>query len=182
MSANGVNNGIVWALDNSAWGSGGPAVLHAYNASNVALELYNSNQAGNRDKPTGAVKFSVPTVANGKVYVGGQYALSMFGSGTFLNPPTITPNGATFTNSVTVTLSDSTPGVMIYYTVDSSIPTTNSILYMGPFMVVNTGVVKAKAFKAGSIDSQLSIAVTSRAWPIRADVRGWRLARAGTSR
>lgn len=158
ISANGVSNGIVWALDNSAWGSGGPGVLHAYNATNVALELYNSNQAGNRDKPAGAVKFTVPAVANGKVYVGGQYALTMFGSGTFLTPPVITPNGGVFTNSVTVTLSDSSPGVAIYYTVDSTIPTTNSILYTAPFMVINTGVVKAKAFKAGAIDSQVSIA------------------------
>jgi len=145
-------------LDNSAWGSGGPAVLHAYNATNVALELYNSNQAGNRDKPAGAVKFTVPVVANGKVYVGGQYSLSIFGLGSFISPPIITPNGGIFTNSVTVTLSNSTPGATIYYTLDSSTPATNSLLYAAPLVLSNTAVVKAKAFKTGSMDSQVSVA------------------------
>jgi len=74
VSASGTTNGIVWALDNSNYCTNqspgcGPAVLHAYNASNLATELWNStmgtgNEAGN------AVKFTVPTVANGKVYVG----------------------------------------------------------------------------------------------------------------
>jgi uncharacterized repeat protein (TIGR03806 family) len=158
VSANGTNNGIVWALDNSAWGSGGPAVLHAYNATNVAQELYNSNQAGSRDKPAGAVKFTVPTIANGKVYVGGQYALSVYGLGTFINAPVISPNGAVFTNSVVVNISDSTPGVTIYFSLDGTIPTTNSLLYTGPFPVTNTSVLKARAFKAGAIDSQVAVA------------------------
>ncbi len=76
VSSNGTTNGIVWALENS----GTTQVLHAYNASNLAGELYNSNAAPyGLDVPGYSVKFSVPSVANGKVYVGTQNSLSVFG-------------------------------------------------------------------------------------------------------
>src|SRR5262249_14365184 len=54
-------------------------VLHAYDALNLSNELYNSAQTSLRDQLTGAVKFTVPTVSNGHVFVGSQYSLSVFG-------------------------------------------------------------------------------------------------------
>jgi hypothetical protein len=74
VSSSGTTNGIVWALDNSNYctpssGGCGPAVLHAFDASNVATELWNSTQ-GSANTAGNAVKFTVPTIANGKVYIG----------------------------------------------------------------------------------------------------------------
>jgi hypothetical protein len=72
-SAPDYTNGIVWALDNSNYCTGGslgcgPAVLYAYMATNLSNELWNSSQ-GTGNAAGNAVKFTVPTVANGKVYV-----------------------------------------------------------------------------------------------------------------
>lgn len=87
ISANGTTNGIVWAVENTS-----PAVLHAFEASNVAVELYNSNQAaGGRDQFGTGNKFIVPTIANGKVYVGTTTGVGVFGllaGSTMPLPPT----------------------------------------------------------------------------------------------
>jgi len=76
VSASGTTNGVVWVLDNRP--SNGSAILYVYNANDVANKLYSSPPSG-----TGAagpaVKFTVPTVANGKVYVGGQSIVTVFG-------------------------------------------------------------------------------------------------------
>jgi len=77
VSSHGSTGGIVWALERPSETES--TVLHAYDAANVATELYNSNQAGSRDSAGLAVKFTVPTVANGKVYVGTQTELTVYG-------------------------------------------------------------------------------------------------------
>ncbi len=77
ISSDGNVHRIVWALDVSGYGSGKPAVLHAYRY-NLA-GLYNSAGSGARDTAGPAVKFAVPTVANGKVYVGTQTELDVYG-------------------------------------------------------------------------------------------------------
>jgi hypothetical protein len=75
ISANGASNGIVWAVANS-----NPAVLHAYDATNLATELYNSTQAsGSRDQFGDGNKFMAPIIVNGKVYVGTPNAVAVFG-------------------------------------------------------------------------------------------------------
>ncbi len=80
ISANGTSDAILWAIETAGEVQGGAAaVLHAYDAMNVSKELYNSNQAGTRDVPGAAVKFSVPTVDNGKVYIGTQTQLDVYG-------------------------------------------------------------------------------------------------------
>jgi hypothetical protein len=74
VSANGTSNAIVWAVQ-----QGSTAVLRAYDALNLATELYDSNQAGTRDQFGSSVKFATPTVAGGKVFVGTTNSLTVFG-------------------------------------------------------------------------------------------------------
>lgn len=103
ISSQGTSNGIVWAIDESAYGYGnvnssagsqacfsdndtppaacfGAAVLYAYDATNLALELWDSTlAANNRDQAGNAVKFVPPTIANGKVYVSTRSEIDVYG-------------------------------------------------------------------------------------------------------
>jgi len=83
ISANTTSSGILWALQNNGASPdndvGSPGVLFAYNANNLSTELYDSSQAGSRDTLDNAAKFSIPLVANGKVFVAGQTQLTVFG-------------------------------------------------------------------------------------------------------
>ncbi|MGA8618559.1 MAG: PQQ-binding-like beta-propeller repeat protein [Candidatus Sulfotelmatobacter sp.] len=84
LSSNGAASGIIWDIDNSAYNgttpaSSGTSVLHAYDATNVATELYNSSQAGTRDTAGLALKFTVPTIAGGRVFVPTASELDIYG-------------------------------------------------------------------------------------------------------
>lgn len=73
VSANGKKNGIVWVVQP------GKAILHAYDATNLANELYNSNQNSTRDALGSFVRFAPATVVNGRVYVGTKKEVVAYG-------------------------------------------------------------------------------------------------------
>ena len=183
VSSMGTSNGIVWALNNGDYCTKqspgcGPAVLHAYESTNLATELWNSslgtgNAAGN------AVKFTVPTVANGKVYVGTRGnntggttssstiagELDVYGllnAVTQAATPIISPSSGSFTSTLSVSLSDTTTGAAIYYTTDNSTPSPGvgtTTLYGGsPFNVTATTTVNAIATASGYTNSAVASA------------------------
>ncbi|HEV2170375.1 MAG TPA: choice-of-anchor D domain-containing protein, partial [Candidatus Binatus sp.] len=146
ISANGTTGGIMWAINSAAWESGGPAILYAFDATNLRNELYDSNKFSS-DNAGPAVKFAVPTVANGSVYVGTQNQLDVYGllangrpgptptatatvTPTSTGTPAITPTAtvtATLTATATpTTTSSSTAGATSTPTATSSGPATST--------------------------------------------------------
>lgn len=159
VSSNGTSNGILWALDDSSTSQ----ILYAYNASNLGQMLYNSNQAANgRDAPGGPVKFSAPVIANGKVYVGSQASVSAFGllSTPVTAAPTFSPAPGSYTNSVTVTLSDATTGATIHCTTDGSTPTASSPVCT-TVTISSTTLLQAMAVASGHTNSSITSATYS---------------------
>ena len=79
VSSNGIKNGVVWVVESDGAASSKSATLWAYDAADIAHGLYNSGASGQRDIAGAAVKFSTPTVANGKVYVNTAVELDVYG-------------------------------------------------------------------------------------------------------
>jgi hypothetical protein len=79
VSSNGNKDGILWAPQDDGYSKGEPAILRAYDAHNLAHELYNSEENFTRDDPGAAGKFTVPTIANGKVYFTTHKRLVVYG-------------------------------------------------------------------------------------------------------
>ena len=80
ISADGSTNGIVWAIETKAWnGDDRPAILHAWEAANVTHELYNSEMNPRRDRAGLTLRFTIPTVANGRVYIGAKGEIDVYG-------------------------------------------------------------------------------------------------------
>jgi hypothetical protein len=157
ISAHGSSDAIVWAVQN-----GSPAVLHAYVATNLATELYNSNLAGARDQFVGN-KYITPLIDNGKVYVGTPSGVAVFGLLNTVATPVFNPSGGTISPSQPITITDSTSGTSIYYTTDASTPTPGSGTtqqYSGPFTLVSSATVEAMAVLSGS-SKQSTIASTT---------------------
>jgi hypothetical protein len=82
ISANGARDGIVWLLQTKVWNaysSQQPSVLYAFDAANVAREIYNSEQNPERDRAGQTVRFTIPTIANGRVYVPAKREITVYG-------------------------------------------------------------------------------------------------------
>jgi hypothetical protein len=164
ISSNGTTAGtaIVWAIDSSQYGSPGPgpgpAVLHAYDATNISNELWNSAQAiDHRDQPGNAVKFSVPTIANGKVYIGTSSQVQAYGLLPVVATPVISPSSESFQSSLQISMSDATPGAVIHYTLDGSTPTqTHGNVYKMRFTITASKTVQAVAVAPKSATSEVA--------------------------
>jgi len=81
ISSNGATNGIVWAASSKNWNEPPhkPAVLYAFDAADVSHELFNTEQNPQRDRPGVTLRFAIPTVANGKVYLGCKGQVDVYG-------------------------------------------------------------------------------------------------------
>ena len=162
ISANGSSQGIVWTIDSEAFATLQPGILQAHDASNVASLLYSSATNSARDTMGPAVKFSVPTIANGKVYAGAGGEIDVFGllNGiTQTNAPVITPGSESFSGTLSVTITDGTPNANIYYTTNGTAATTASTLYSAPIPISATTTINAIALAAGLQTSAQSTAI-----------------------
>lgn len=142
ISADGGRNGIVWSVDSTGFSYNGRAILAAHDANNVAVTLYSTDQNPVRDDPGSAIKFVVPTIVSGKVYVGGNRVVSVYGLLSSSQPiaaaPTFDPGPQSFSDSLSVSINDSSPGATIYYKTDGSVPSLGSNVYSGPINVTTT--------------------------------------------
>ena len=174
ISSNGTAAGtaILWAIDSSQYGlpgpGPGPAVIYAYDATNVSRMLWNSTQStNNRDEAGNAVKFSTPTISTGKVYVGtfsevDVYGLLNGGVPAQATTPVISSASESVTSGIQVTITDSTPGATITYTTDGSTPIPGShgtaIASGGSFKLTSSATVDAIASASGFSNSLIATA------------------------
>jgi hypothetical protein len=161
VSSNGTADGIAWAIRSDQFNTLGPAVLYAWNADDLTSTLYESDTNAARDAAGPANRFSIPMVTNGKVYVPANGEVDVYGL--FNGEPTtvapvITPNGGTFSETQSVTLSTTTAPAEIFYTLDGTAPTPSSMLYAGPITISTNKTIKAIATAPGYIQSGVSSA------------------------
>ncbi|MGA2430975.1 MAG: pyrrolo-quinoline quinone [Candidatus Acidiferrum sp.] len=81
ISANGSKDAIVWAASSKNWNEppGRPAILYAYDAADVTRELFTTEQNSQRDRPGVALRFAMPAVINGKVFLGCKGQVDVYG-------------------------------------------------------------------------------------------------------
>jgi hypothetical protein len=157
-SSNGSTNGLIWVVDASQYATAGPAQLYAYNATNIQNPVYSSVTIPNRDVMGPAVKFVTPLVQSGKVYVGTGNAVAVFGLGTWAQNPVIETTGGNYSSPVSVTVSESTPGAKLYYTLDGSVPTPHATPYSGPITISSNATLSVRAYVSGMNPSGYTVA------------------------
>jgi hypothetical protein len=151
LSSNGTANAIMWDLrvDTSP-----NAVLHAYNANNLGQELYNSGQTSLRDLPGGGVKFTNPTVTNGRVLVGNANSFSVYGlfathTAVPATPMNLTGTGISDTQ-IRLTWDNPTPntatGIKIERSTDGTTFTQIGIVGRGDTSFTDTGLSPGTAY------------------------------------
>ncbi len=161
ISSNGATDGIAWALRSDGFTSHSDQILYAFDATNLSKLLFASNANSTRDSPGQAMKFAVPVVTNGKVYVAALKRITVYGlfnGSPVAATPSISPNGGTFTGPQTVTLSTTTSSANIYYTLDGTTPTPASTLYAGPITISTNKTLKAIAAATGFVQSATATA------------------------
>lgn len=136
ISANGSTNGILWAVERqqslgTVPGSL-PAILYAYDATDVANEFYDSTQVSARDQAGLAAKFVVPTIANGRVYIGTQTEVDVYG----LLPATVSPTTVKF--GIQLVGTTSSPQTVTLNNIGSSSFNITGISATGDFAETNT--------------------------------------------
>src|SRR5262249_46795770 len=152
LSANGETpgSGVVWATVTASGNAENyppvNGILYAFDAGNVANQLWNSTMNGTRDAFGDLAKFVPPLVANGRVYVptwSNQVAVYGLLS-EVASAPTFNPMPAPYASAQSVSLSSSTFGAKIYYTTNGTAPSvTPSELYSGPIPVSSSMTIQA---------------------------------------
>ena len=160
VSSNGSTAGILWTIRSDGYYGGGPALLYAFDATNVGTLLYSSAQNASRDIAGKAVKMAVPLVVNGKVYVGTQTEVDVYGelvaAPLDAPAPVFSPVPGTYASAQTVGVTDGLQNAQIYYTTNGIAPSTASTLYTGPITVSSTETLEAIAVAAGYNSSSVT--------------------------
>ena len=146
VSANGKSNGIVWAIQGTGPVGSIPGALHAFDATNLGVELYNSAATRGRDTVKSATKFSTPTVVNGKVYVGVAGEVGVYGLGKWAPAPAINVASGHLSSGQTITFAKPLEGQYVTYTLDGSDPSENSQRYVGPVALTSSSSLRARTF------------------------------------
>jgi hypothetical protein len=110
-----------------------------------------------RDQAGNAVKFAVPTVVNGKVYIGTSNQVDVYGLLPVVATPVISPSSESFQSSLQINITDATSGAVIHYTTDGSTPTqTHGDVFKLPFKITRSTTVQAIAVAAKYANSAVA--------------------------